>query len=105
MKQLTILLCIFLFVGQLYSQRRPENQKPEILIPAPHTWDYESTQKNLPAKSFYESKDDWQYMIDTTWGPGLPLEDKLDIFNTYTQVLTEKFDGFNSLGIDQSGIC
>ncbi|MCJ7691244.1 MAG: S41 family peptidase, partial [Clostridiaceae bacterium] len=54
--------------------------------------------QKLPQKSFYESKTDWQYIIDTTWGPGLPLAQKQQIFNTYVSKLEEKFDGFESLG-------
>jgi len=54
--------------------------------------------QELPPKSFYESKSDWQYIIDTTWGPGLPLAQKRQIFNAYVTKLEEKFDGFLSLG-------
>jgi len=59
---------------------------------------HDPTIKELPAKSFYESKADWQYIIDTTWGTGLPLEQKQQIFNAYVVKLEEKFDGFESLG-------
>ena len=55
--------------------------------------------KNLPQKSFYESKADWQYIIDTTWGPGLPLAQKQQIFNHFHFNLDEEFDGFESLGL------
>ena len=51
----------------------------------------------LPVKSFYESKADWQYIIDTTWGPGLPLQNKQNIFNYFADRLRENFDGFESL--------
>jgi hypothetical protein len=54
--------------------------------------------KELPENSFYESKSDWQYIIDTTWGLGLPLAQKQQIFNAYASKLEEKFDGFESLG-------
>jgi hypothetical protein len=54
--------------------------------------------KNIPEKSFYKSKSDWQYIIDTTWGPGLPLAQKQQIFNAYVLKLEEEFDGFESLG-------
>ena len=54
---------------------------------------------HFPQKSFYRSKEDWQYIIDTTWGPGLPLADKRDLFNSFTQKLDDEFDGFQSLGM------
>jgi len=53
--------------------------------------------RELPEKSFYESKTDWQYIIDTTWGPGLPLAQKRQIFDAYATAIRENFDGFESL--------
>jgi hypothetical protein len=108
MKKSLIVLCLIMIGGQVYSQRIPVNQKPIIMSPVPASMDYKSTMEKWTAKStgeitnksFYKSKSDWQLIIDTTWGPGLPLEEKLDIFDSYTTVLTAKFDGFNSLGID-----
>lgn len=55
--------------------------------------------KSFPEKSFYKSRDDWQYIIDTTWGLGLPLAQKQQIFNTFTTSISNSFDGFQSLGI------
>jgi hypothetical protein len=55
--------------------------------------------KELPQKSFYESKSDWQHIIDSTWGPGLPLAQKRQIFNAFVDGLDLAFDGFESLGL------
>jgi hypothetical protein len=51
-------------------------------------------------RPFYKSKSDWQHIIDSTWGPGLPLANKLAIFDTYADTLTRSFDGFLSLGLN-----
>jgi hypothetical protein len=56
--------------------------------------------KSFPEKSFYKQKADWQYIIDTTWGPGLPLAQKQQIFNTFTTSISNSFDGFQSLGMN-----
>jgi hypothetical protein len=58
----------------------------------------------MPSQSFYKSKSDWQRIIDSTWGPGLPLSSKLAIFDSYTATLTSKFDGFLSLGINWDSV-
>jgi hypothetical protein len=100
MKKITALLCVLLLAGQVFSQRTPENLKLVKMTPTPHDPNFKSRLKNSEVKSFYKSKADWQHIIDTTWGPGLPLEEKLKIFDSYTDSLTRKFDGFNSLGID-----
>ena len=51
-------------------------------------------------RPFYKSKSEWQHIIDSTWGPGLPLSTKLAIFDDYATVLAKKFDGFLSLGLN-----
>lgn len=52
----------------------------------------------LPARSFYSSRADWRRIIDSTWGPGDPLATKLAVFDAYATTLSNKFDGFLSLG-------
>jgi hypothetical protein len=99
MKNLTILICLWLIAGQVYTQIRPDPD-PLLFRPATHGRNLKSTANPYNGKSFYQSKADWQMIIDTTWGPGLPLDEKLRIFDTYTNVLTEKYGCFNTLGIN-----
>jgi hypothetical protein len=54
----------------------------------------------MPARSFYKSKADWRRIIDSTWGPGLPLSQKLALFDDYAANLLSSFDGFLSLGLN-----
>jgi hypothetical protein len=51
-------------------------------------------------RPFYKSNSEWQHIIDSTWGPGLPVSNKLAIFDDYAKVLRNKFDGFLSLGLN-----
>ncbi len=45
-----------------------------------------------------------RHIIDTTWGPGPPLDEKLAIFNAYTNVITENNCMVSiGLGIDPMG--
>jgi|WetSurMetagenome_2_1015567.scaffolds.fasta_scaffold09537_2 hypothetical protein len=55
----------------------------------------------MPSRSFYKSKADWRRIIDSTWGPGMPLASKLALFDAYTSMVTAEFDGFLSLGLTQ----
>jgi hypothetical protein len=101
MKNLILLLTAFLllqaytFAQQIITERSHE---PVFFKVTSH----ESNIKELPEKSFYESKSDWQYIIDTTWGPGLPLAQKEQIFDAYVSTLENNFDGFESLGFTQA---
>jgi hypothetical protein len=100
MKKLTSFFLVCLFAGQAFSQIQPENPDPFLFRPFTHSGNLKSTKSSLQAKSFYQSKSDWQTIIDTTWGPGRPLNQKLAVFDTYTGDLTVRFAGFTSLGID-----
>jgi hypothetical protein len=102
MKKFTFLICLWLAAGQAFAQRKPESWEPVIITPTPHDPNFKSRLKTTEVKSFNKSKADWQHIIDSIWGPGLPLEEKLKIFDIFTDSLTRKFDGFNSLGIDQA---
>jgi hypothetical protein len=37
------------------------------------------------------TKDDWQNLIDARWGPGLPTEQKLQIFDSYWNRIDQQF--------------
>jgi hypothetical protein len=93
---------LYLFVMTMYpkeSGNRKYHPEYQLLItPTNHDPDF----KNFPVKSFYESRNNWQAIIDSTWGPGLSLANKLQIFDSYTSHLHDEFDGFLSLGMDWS---
>lgn len=40
--------------------------------------------KKTSALSFYKRKSEWKKIIDSTWGPGLPLAQKLNVFDYYS---------------------
>lgn len=105
MKNLLIIALLFLHGNSflVYSQE-VINQKylpdePILFIPKNHDHNFLSLRK-APAKSFYESKSDWQRIIDSTWGPGDPLSQKLLIYNTFAQKVHDQFDGFISLNLN-----
>ncbi|MGE5313467.1 MAG: S41 family peptidase, partial [Acidobacteriota bacterium] len=52
------------------------------------------------APSFYKQKAQWRHIIDSTWGKGPPLAEKLALFDAFTAELTQSFSCFRSLGLD-----
>ena len=94
------IFCLFLNNTSLFSQTEDYSANrpviPEYFIPKNHNPNI----KSLPQKSFYQSRNGWQFIIDTTWGPGVPLGEKLLIYNTYAQKVHDEFDGFISLGLN-----
>jgi len=99
MKTLFFIVVLFNFSNlnifpQIFDGERNQNNVPKKLMMNSH----DSNLRSFPEKSFYKSRDDWQYIIDSTWGPGLPLSQKQQIFNTFISNLSNSFDGFQSLG-------
>ena len=66
---------------ELTERHRPTN--PPFLLPPLQRAAGFSNASSIPAKSFYKSKAEWQTIIDSIWGPGLPLKDKLAAFDLY----------------------
>lgn len=101
MKTLTLLFILFLlYSASASAQQNVYEQISELKLI--NEGSHNPTIKKFPQKSFYESKVDWQHIIDSTWGPGLPLEQKQLIFNTFISTLEQSFDGFESLGLTQA---
>jgi hypothetical protein len=81
------------------SRRKPESYQPVLLRPLVRAQGLAKSSMSTSG-SFYKSKARWQRIIDSTWGPGLPLAGKLKIFDAYATALNNKFDGFLSLGLN-----
>jgi hypothetical protein len=81
------------------ENRKYDKNVPILVKPTNHNPSF----RDFREKSFYESRNNWQEIIDSTWGFGLPLAGKLNIFNQYTNRLRNSFDGFLSLGMDFTG--
>jgi hypothetical protein len=98
-----ILLVLFSLICSIISafsqdetHRRHHPHEPILFRPQSHDPNF----RDFPQKSFYESRNNWQDIIDSTWGPGLPLQVKRNLFTQYANILHDEFDGFLSLGVD-----
>jgi Peptidase family S41/Tricorn protease C1 domain len=48
--------------------------------------------------------EDWATAIDATWGPGLPTERKLEIFDAFWTTIDERFAAFQGLDVDWAAL-
>ncbi|MCB0732403.1 MAG: T9SS type A sorting domain-containing protein, partial [Ignavibacteriae bacterium] len=55
---------------------------------------------NINQPSFYQQKENWQKIIDSTWGPGDTYEKKLEIFDTYVKALDDNYPCFPNLSFN-----
>jgi len=83
--------------AQKVENRENDENIPILLRPTNHNPKF----RNFPVKSFYKSRNNWQEIIDSTWGSGLPLSTKRQIIDTYSSALRNEFDGFLSLGMNE----
>ncbi|MCX6137611.1 MAG: S41 family peptidase [Ignavibacteriales bacterium] len=51
-------------------------------------------------KASQYSKDDWRRLIDSTWGPGLPTDQKLQIFDGFWNNVNMYYGGFPNLDVN-----
>jgi hypothetical protein len=61
----------------------------EIFIPPPI--------QKMPG---HYSRADWQALIDSVWGPGLPTSQKLEIFDTAWDTINAKYGAFQNLNLN-----
>lgn len=61
---------------------------------------HDTNLKSFPEKSFYKQKVNWQYIIDTTWGQGLPTEQKLQLFDDIWSKVDQNWGGFPNLTVN-----
>jgi len=54
----------------------------------------------IPKQPGHYSKTDWQRVIDSTWGAGLPVDEKLAILDSFWNTIDAKFACFNNLTIN-----
>ncbi len=92
---LVITLCvIFASISSAQQKYNPKYERvnfPSFQVDKTAEW---------PAKSFYQRKGEWQHIIDSTWGPGLDVSAKREVFNHYVSNLEKEFALFYRIGID-----
>ena len=80
MKKIILTVLFFLLlVTQICFGQTNEN----LPIRLPHTTHTPGLSPLSLHPSFYDRKDDWQWIIDSTWGMGEPLSGKLTTFDLY----------------------
>ena len=54
----------------------------------------------VPKLPGHYSMTDWRRVIDSTWGPGLPVSEKLAIFDMFWDTMDAKYACFNNLSVN-----
>jgi hypothetical protein len=102
MKSVLLIACMLLFFHNGFSQTISGIQETVPVFSATHDPNYLKKHERVITGSFYQSKENWQAIIDSTWGPGSSYLLKLRIFDSYAGEINNRFDGFLSLGWDDT---
>jgi hypothetical protein len=54
----------------------------------------------IPKQPGHYSLTDWRRVIDSTWGPGLPVSEKLAIFDTFWNTMDRQYACFNNITVN-----
>jgi len=92
--------CSFLVFSQDVNTGKSNPDQPIFFSPRSHDPNYLKSAGEIPEKSFYQRKSEWQHIIDSTWGPGDSLERKLEIFNIYAQAIHDNSDVLCKLNVN-----
>lgn len=101
---LGFLLAVFIFVNLLHSQE--SHFSKEALESSSYFFRKQFETKLFESspvikKPGHYTKEDWAAAIDSTWGEGLPIDEKLAIFDTFVEIMDEHFACFQNLECDQ----
>ena len=58
----------------------------------------------IPKKPGRYSREDWAMIIDSTWGPGLPDSEKMEIFSNMWHIIDADFAAFPGLDLDWDSV-
>ena len=89
---LVLALAGMLAVGQAGVSAPPVGfGAPRVDIPVPSSW--------TGKRPGHYGLDDWRQAIDSTWGPGQPVEEQLAIFDMFWGRIDSSFACFNNLDV------
>jgi hypothetical protein len=95
-KFLVVIISFMTFTITEFAQLKEYETRGEFI---PKIITHEKTAQ-WPPQSFYQRKDEWQWIVDSTWGPGVSKTQKQQIFNTYANLIHNNFALFHRLTLD-----
>jgi hypothetical protein len=98
---ITFLVAIVISTQTSIAQPANSNERPYIPILNRTLLKSEIFQSpNVQNKPGHYSKADWQAVIDSVWGPGLPTAQKLEIFDTAWDTINASYGAFQNLDVN-----
>ena len=100
----SIRLSIMLLIVSSFTIAQVRDQQIDfedlIRKPVPH----ESAIREMPVNSLYQLREDWDSLIDSTWGFGIPYEQKLTVFNSWANIIHDDWGCFTNWDADWDSV-
>ena len=100
MRTQTLALCLLFIFSSSYAQRLMENGIP---VYQRSLSNHDASIQNfeyIPKKPGHYTAEDWQAVIDSTWGEGLSTADKLKIFDIFWDEIDDGYPAFFNIDVD-----
>jgi len=99
---LCISLCSLPLDAQVNTKTNPFMRGPGGLInsAAVTSGAFDPTSYHSPKRPGHYTAKDWRVLIDSVWGPGLPTATKLQVFDTFWNLVDREYAGFPYLGVN-----
>ena len=99
-------MCSILILSVNFAFSQKHTFSKEALESSPYFFSKQFQDKIFETSPIHKkpghySKDDWAAAIDSAWGPGLSVNEKLAIFDIFTVAMDEHFACFQNLECDQ----
>lgn len=88
----------------VWSARRPGRGALALILVATLGLSARPTGSSAQAQTTPPTVQDWAAAIDARWGPGLPTERKLEIFDDFWTTIDERFAAFQGIDVDWSAL-
>lgn len=105
-----VCLALIVFSGSFFAHSQNATnikfvpERPLFFTPKSHDPNFLKSAK-ISEKSFYQRKSEWKHIIDTTWGPGAPLTEKLELFNNLAKGIHDYSDYLHFQRLDYDSLC
>ncbi|MBC8319831.1 MAG: T9SS type A sorting domain-containing protein [Bacteroidetes bacterium] len=101
-------ICMILLL-MLFTPMKGQELSTEALENAPYFFSKQFSKQTLPIGYIKKSpghlsKSNWNAIIDSTWGPGLPVDEKLEIFDLFWQTIDAEFACFQDLIVNWNSL-
>ena len=100
MRIFTVVFCLSILTAHSFSQRVYPRERQIHFSEKQKPADF----KYIPKKPGHYTAEEWRAAIDSTWGPGLPNEQKLAIFDEAWNTINADFPCFQNLDVDWPGL-